>query len=196
MEFLAQLYEKIIVFYKGHRGSDSDINDEQMEEYRMLSGFDVAEISRLRKVFLNYTKVDNKEELLKEDFISMPVITENPLQDRICVCFGYNEKQSLDFRSFLIGVSSFNSLGNRDQKLKIAFRLQDFDDDNMLSKLDLQTYLQRVTGQKMSQDEMDQIIKNIQLECSLDEKGEMITLSEFQRVVAPTDFQAKLHLPL
>ena len=37
----------------------------------------------------------------------------------------------INFHDFLLGLSLFNSIGNSDLKIKLAFRLQDFDDDGM-----------------------------------------------------------------
>ena len=50
------------------------------------------------------------------------------MSDRIALCFGYDEKtEKLDFRSFLCSVAAFNLPGSKEKKLKIAFRIQDFD---------------------------------------------------------------------
>ena len=38
----------------------------------------------------------------------------------------------INFRDFLLGLSLFNSPGNSDLKIRLAFRLQDFDDDGEL----------------------------------------------------------------
>lgn len=40
----------------------------------------------------------------------------------------------LNFRKFLIGISLFNSYGRLEEKLKLAFRLQDFDNDDIISR--------------------------------------------------------------
>lgn len=154
---------------------------------------------RLRKLFLQHCSEDDNEHLTRENFMQIPAIKFNPLLDRICVCFGYNDTDhvSLDFRAFLKGVASFNSPGNRDQKLRTAFRLQDFDDDNVISKEDLNIYITRVAGENgIADSERDEVVKNILQECSSNEEGDTITAADFQRILAPMDFHAKLRLPL
>lgn len=128
------------------------------EEYRMVSGFKILEIKRLRKIFLNQT--NHTEELTEDAFLSLSAIRENPLKDRISRCFGYEVNRTvIDFRRFVIGVAAFNAPGNRDAKLRVAFSLHDFDDDNEISQEDLRLYVGRVTGGQMSADELNEIVK-------------------------------------
>lgn len=82
----------------------------------MTSSFKMKEIARIRKVYLDATL--GTEEMDKETFMSLPCISVNPLKERIAFCFGYNDTQlTLDFTTFLEGVSAFNSLGKMNQKV-------------------------------------------------------------------------------
>mmetsp|Transcript_23026 Transcript_23026/g.23246 ORF Transcript_23026/g.23246 Transcript_23026/m.23246 type:complete len:205 (+) Transcript_23026:231-845(+) len=174
---------------------DTPLTNEQIEEYRMLSGFEVGEILRLRKVFLYHT--NHTEDMSKEVFLNLPAIIHNPLNDRICAIFGYDNKAIIDFRAFIIGISSFNSPGNKEHKLRVAFRLHDFDEDNYISQEDLRLYLLRITGNKLSSDDINKLIQNVFDECSgTDKQTELISFLEFQRIMASTDFQTKLLLPM
>ncbi len=53
-----------------------------------------------------------------------------------------------------VGYSLFNSPGKLDQKLKLAFHLQDFDDDGVLNSTDLTTYLKITSNNMLSDDEV------------------------------------------
>lgn len=180
------------------------LSDEDVEELRMISGFDVSEIFRLRKVFYKHTH--DKDFISKNDFLEISGIAVNPLKERICICFGFTSKKTaLDFKDFLYGVSLFNSPGSRETKLKVAFQIQDFDGDNVISKEDLRQYLtillekapeevsEPVLG-RIEDKEISQIIKKVFEEVASDQNSGIITYSDFQRVVAPTDFQAKLRI--
>lgn len=125
---------------------EHDISDEKMEEYKMISGFKSKEIARIRQEFLRIT--GGAERLPRDVFMKIQCIEINPLRERICVCFGYNKTDSLDFQMFLTGMAAFNSPGLKQQKLRIAFRLQDFDDDGVLSKDDMTQYMECITGAK------------------------------------------------
>jgi len=101
----------------------------------------------------------------------------------------------IDFRGFLLGVSAFNSPGNRDQKFKTAFHLHDFDEYNFISHEDLFKYLNCITAGGLSSLEIDEIVENVFSEISSDGKEDTISFIDFQRVIAPTEFQSKLYLP-
>lgn len=174
--------------------NDVIITAEDIEEYRMISGFDTQEILKIKKTFMSYT--NGEEYMTYNSFTAIPSIEVNPLKDRICIVFGIEENRSISFKDFLIGLSCFNSPGNIEQKLKTAFRLQDFDDDNVLNGTDLRIYLSRLCGNNLSETDMDEIIQNMFQECSSDDKLECINFNDFQRVVSRTDFQTKLHIPL
>ena len=65
----------------------SDLSDEQLEEYRMLSSFELKEIIRLRHEFLRITEGSNRITL--KTFFTIPCIEVNPLRDRISLIFGF-----------------------------------------------------------------------------------------------------------
>lgn len=134
-------------------------------------------------------------------------IALNPFNDRICQCFNLNNDDSkIDFKQFLIGLALFNSPGRREAKLKLAFTIQDFDNDGVINKEDLCMYLRRSTIRPTDEDNVDNksfndeviqdIVKEVLRESSSDPKQEQLSFADFQRIVAPLDFQAKLVLPI
>jgi Ca2+-binding EF-hand superfamily protein len=176
-------------------GSGQLISEEKMEEYRMLSGFKTKDIYRIYKAFQKYT--NDSEKLSKETFLNIEGIQHNPLKDRIAFCFGFDEeKGELDFVDYLSGLAQFNSPGKREQKVKTAFKIQDFDGDGQIDKNDLIKYMERISGGTLNQEEIESISKNTLIESSSDPKQEFLSFADFQRVVAPSDFQSKLLLPI
>lgn len=172
----------------------SDISDEKMEEYRMLSGFKDKEILRLRKVFQKIT--DGADRITKGVFLDVEAIASNPLKDRVALVFGFDEEvTSLDFQGFLVGVAAFNAPGKREQKLKTAFRIQDFDNDGALNKSDLVKYISLTTAGTLDDKQVEGVAEQVLHESATDALQESLSFNDFQRVVAPLDFQAKLLLP-
>lgn len=172
----------------------SDISDEKMEEYRMLSGFKTKEISRLQRLFVQFTA--GADTISKDTFLDLDCIVNNPLKERIAMCFGFDvEVARLDFQSFLCGVALFNSPGQREQKLKTAFRIQDFDNDGVLNKGDLVKYISTIGAGTLDDKQVDEVAEQVLRESASDAAQEAISFTDFQRVVAPLDFQAKLLLP-
>lgn len=154
------------------------LNDEILEEYRMVSGFELNEIKRLEIIYFEYT--NNLEIMTNIVFQSIPCIKVSPFRYRIEMIFFesssvtendlliYNKQMKHDnansaagsnsnisdcrtvryikFKDFLLGLSLFNARGQSDTKLKIAFRIQDFDNDGVLSVEDIIEYLLTITG--------------------------------------------------
>jgi Ca2+-binding EF-hand superfamily protein len=178
--------------------TDTSIPDETMEEYRMLSGLKPKEIARLHKMFSSLVEGNNDERLKKEQFLEMECIVHNPLKDRVAQCFGFDEEHiSIDFKGFLTGLALFNSPGQVENKIKVAFKIQDFDDDGMINKHDLIEYLKLITAENsLSDEEYDRIATTVLEESSSDEKFQHLTYNDFQRVVASQDLQAKLLIPI
>ena len=165
----------------------------------MITHFDTSEILKYKKRFLELT--GGTEKLSKDEFLSH--ISSNPLKERVALVFGYDQASSLNFHNFLVGLSSFNCHGHNDNKLKVAFKLQDFDDDGFINRDDLRKYLVLVTPPEKSIDEIvladdvfdyDYCIEEVFRESSTD--GNVITFNDFSRILATTDFQTKLYLNL
>jgi Ca2+-binding EF-hand superfamily protein len=172
----------------------SDISEEKLEEYRMLSGFKAKEIQRLKILFVKLT--GGSDSISKDYFLDLDCIAKNPLKNRIAMCFGFDEEVAkLDFQAFLCGLALFNSPGQREQKLKTAFRIQDFDNDGVINRTDLTMYLEAITTGNLDKKQIGEVADQIMRETASDAPQESITFSDFQRVVAPLDFQAKLLLP-
>jgi Ca2+-binding EF-hand superfamily protein len=187
--------QKVLNFFTSIVGYDTDLDEEKIEELKMLSGFHPKDIVRLRKLFLELT--GGSETMSKDVFSSMEAVCLNPLLDRICECYGLTkEESSLSFESFVIGTAAFNAPGRGEVKLKTAFRIQDFDGDGLISKRDLTEYMKRITTGAVTDAELEEIVNEVFHETSSDAKQEYISYADFQRVVILLDFQAKINLPI
>ena len=127
---------------------------------------------------------------------ALSMIADACVQDRIAGSFGYDTADAIDFDSFLIGVALYNSMGSREQKFRTAFRLHDFDDDGVISRPDLTTYINRITSGQLSDVEVKEMVNQVFIECSSDPKLDSISFSDFKIMISPTDFHAKLQLPI
>ena len=172
------------------------IPKEELEELRMISNLDPEEICRLKDVFVRLVGGENGT-LHKDAFLAIDFIENNPLKDRLAICFGYDRGIiDLDFPQFLRGTSRFNAKLSKDEKLRLAFRMQDFDNDGMLGKEDVKEYLTRVTtSSTLGDSELDDIVSEIFSEILANPKSTAISFQDFARCMAPTDFHTKLILP-
>ena len=184
-------------FSMGLGGSGNDIPEEELEELRMMSTLDPDEICRLKKVF--FVNTNGGDRMTKDMFLDILCVKINPLRERVAISFGYaTPSTTLDFPAFLMGVALFNAHGRREEKLKLAYRLQDMDDDGVLTKPDMVLYLETITGQPNTtvtgwnglsiQDVVDQVFNEISLD------GKEITIMDYTRCLHSTDFHTKLQM--
>jgi Ca2+-binding EF-hand superfamily protein len=88
-------------------------------------------------------RVNDPERITVSEFVAIPSVANNPLQERLLICFGLHAAGSkhITFRDFLETLSTFNNpTAPVDLKMRAAFQLQDFDDDGEISKQDLIRY--------------------------------------------------------
>lgn len=102
---------------------------------------------------------------------------------------------SLDFASFLTGIALFNAPGKLEEKLRVAFRIHDFDGDNFISREDMTQYMRLVTTPDF-ESELEQVMEELFHECASDARKQKLSYSDFQRVLINTDFRVKLRLPI
>ena len=103
-------------------------------------------------------------------------------------------------------LSVLNSEGNRDAKLQLAFKIQDFDGDGKINLDDLTKYYRRIiefAGEPLADEEASstkhadparELGRKVLEEVS--EGKDHITIGDFRRVVAPSDFDSRLFLHL
>ena len=75
------------------------------------------EIQRLHKRFMKLDK-NNSGTIDKDEFLSIPGISSNPLAHRVIDIFDEDGGGDVDFKEFLLGLSAFSSKGQKDAKLK------------------------------------------------------------------------------
>jgi Ca2+-binding EF-hand superfamily protein len=187
------MIQSIYNFFDSYSANDdSEISDEQMEEYRMVTYFDPKDIRKYHKVF--YEKTNGSDRMDQDTFFEIPCISISPFKEKIALIFGYDQKPSLEFLDFLSGASLFNCPGRKDLKIRTAYRLQDIDNDGVISKDDLTNYLKIITNDHLLAFEITEMVNRVMGECSSDINQEILTLQDFQRVITKSDFEPKLKL--
>ncbi|KAJ8305496.1 hypothetical protein KUTeg_016041 [Tegillarca granosa] len=70
---------------------------------------------------------------------------ENPFKDRITKVFSSQGDGSMTFEDFLDMMSVFSDSAPKNVKVEYAFRIYDFDEDDIISSKDLKEVVNRLT---------------------------------------------------
>jgi serine/threonine-protein phosphatase 2B regulatory subunit len=99
----------------------------------------------------------------------------------------------VDFQEFVSGLSAFSSKGNKEQKLRFAFKVYDIDRDGYISNGELFIVLKMMVGNNLKDQQLQQIVDKTIMEADLDNDGK-ISFDEFAHMVANTDVSLSLTL--
>lgn len=172
-----------------------ELNEYELEEYRMLTSLPEKEILTMQKKFKTYSGGDDY--LTEEKFYEIPAISINPLKERLYQCFEKNKDGHITFLEFIKTMSVFTYHGSKDNKLQNSFKLHDFDNDGKINRLDLKKYIKLVTDfGELSEEEIsiniEIIIQQTMEEASSDPNYGFLTFEDFVKVLTQTDFETKL----
>lgn len=164
---------------------------DEMDAYEELTFFSQADILKVYERFKMLAKdkqVDRNVRLDEEEICKLPELKVNPFKDRICKIFSSSDDGSMSFEDFLDMMSVFSDNAPRSLKAEYAFKIYDFDEDNMLSSRDLFEIIRRITtaddnNDKLDDEEMQQLIDNIFEEADLDD-DDCLSFQEFEHVLS------------
>lgn len=156
------------------------------------SNFDKEEVDRLRKRFMKLDK-DNSGTIEREEFLSLPQVSSNPLATRMIAIFDEDGGGDVDFQEFVLGLSAFSSKGNKEEKLKFAFKVYDIDRDGYISNGELFIVLKMMVGSNLKDQQLQQIVDKTIMEADKDGDGK-ISFEEFKGMVEGTDVSMSMTL--
>jgi serine/threonine-protein phosphatase 2B regulatory subunit len=115
----------------------------------------------------------------------------------------------VDFQEFVSGLSAFSSKGNKEEKLRFAFRVYDIDRDGFISNGELFIVLKMMVGSNLKDQQLQQvrtnsvdtrggantgqIVDKTIMEADLDRDGK-ISFEEFTKMVENTDVSMSMTL--
>lgn len=99
----------------------------------------------------------------------------------------------VDFQEFVSGLSAFSSKGNKEQKLRFAFKVYDIDRDGYISNGELFIVLKMMVGSNLKDQQLQQIVDKTIMEADLDGDGK-ISFEEFTKMVENTDVSMSMTL--
>uniref|UniRef100_A0AAR2KQT1 EF-hand domain-containing protein n=1 Tax=Pygocentrus nattereri TaxID=42514 RepID=A0AAR2KQT1_PYGNA len=143
----------------------------------MPEGNFIFAIKRLGKRFKKLD-LDNSGSLSVEEFMSLPELQQNPLVQRVIDIFDTDGNGEVDFKEFIEGVSQFSVKGDKEQKLRFAFRIYDMDKDGYISNGELFQVLKMMVGNNLKDTQLQQIVDKTIINADKDGDGR-ISFEEF-----------------
>lgn len=153
---------------------------------------DRAEMKWMGKCFKKLD-LDDSGQLSVEEFLSLPELQQNPLVQRVIDIFDTDGNGELDFKEFFEGVSLFSVRGDKEQRLRFAFRIYDIDKDGFISNGELFQVLKKMVGKNLEDVQLQQIVDKTIISADTDGDGR-ISFHEFCRVVGGLDFHKNMVL--
>ncbi|PIK36642.1 putative calcineurin subunit B type 2 isoform X1 [Apostichopus japonicus] len=167
-----------------------ELGNEASLPMEMCSNFDADEIRRLGKRFKKLD-LDNSGALSVDEFMSLPELQQNPLVQRVIDIFDEDGNGEVDFKEFIQGVSQFSVKGDKESKLKFAFKIYDMDKDGFISNGELFQVLKMMVGSNLKDSQLQQIVDKTIFNADKDGDGK-ISYEEFCTVVGNTDIHKKM----
>ncbi|OLL27155.1 Calcineurin subunit B [Neolecta irregularis DAH-3] len=171
------------------------------------SHFSAAEVDRLRKRFMKLDR-DGSGSIDRDEFLSIPQIASNPLATRLISILDEDGGGDVDFKEFITALSAFSSKGNKDEKLRFAFKVYDMDRDGYISNGELFIVLKMMVGNNLKDQQLQQVhsllvqngsgwkltfILQTIMEADKDRDGK-ICFEEFKEMVQTTDIAMSMTL--
>jgi len=156
----------------------------------MCTTFDPEEIRRLGKRFRKLD-LDGSGALSVEEFMTLPELQQNPLVQRVIDIFDQDGNGEIDFKEFIEGISQFSVKGDKDSKLRFAFKVYDIDKDGYISNGELFQVLKMMVGNNLKDTQLQQIVDKTILFHDRDGDGR-ISFEEFCAIVGNLDIHKKM----
>ena len=99
----------------------------------------------------------------------------------------------VDFQEFVSGLSAFSSKGNKEEKLRFAFKVYDIDRDGFISNGELFIVLKMMVGSNLKDQQLQQIVDKTIMEADSNKDGK-ISFEEFTKMVENTDVSMSMTL--
>ncbi|XP_034950344.1 calcium and integrin-binding protein 1-like [Chelonus insularis] len=181
--------------------SRSQFTDEELQDYQDLTYFTKKEVLYTHKKFkaLAPEKVGHNKnaKLPMSKILQYAELRVNPFGDRICKVFSSSQDGDCTFEDFLDMMSVFSDSAPKTVKAEHAFRIFDFDGDDMLGVGDLRQVIDRLTApHRLNENEMQRLLQYILEEADLDDDG-ALSFAEFEHIIEKSsDFSKTFRIRL
>lgn len=125
--------------------------------------------------------------------MAIPGISSNPLAHRVLDIFDEDGGGDVDFKEFLVGLSTFSAKGHNEDKLKFAFKIYDIDRDGYISNGEMFLVLKMMVGNNLEDSQLQQLVDKTIIKADKDKDGK-VSFEEFKGMIENTDFAKQMTL--
>jgi len=175
-------------------GGQHTLTTKQLEEMKIKSDFNKAELKRLFRRFKKLD-TDGSGTLSVSEFLAIPELEHNPLVRRVVATFDADKSGEVDFPEFINALSVFATTEGKEDKYKFTFKVYDVDGDGMISNGDLFQVLKTMVGNNLNDVQLQQLVDRTILQGDKDKDGKL-SYAEFLEMVKETDLDEKLKIEL
>jgi len=137
--------------------------------------------------------VDGSGALSKEEFMQINDLQQNPLVQRVIDLFDSDGNGEVDFKEFIEGISQFSVRGDKQAKLKFAFKVYDMDRDGYISNGELFQVLKMMVGSNLKDTQLQQIVDKTIINADKDGDGKINYEGEYLWLNDTTVFDLRLN---
>jgi serine/threonine-protein phosphatase 2B regulatory subunit len=143
--------------------------------------FSKQELKILYKNFLNLD-TDKSGSIEQKEFFDVPELRDNPIVQRVVSVFDKNNDDKISFYEFITGLSTLTSTSNVEEKIKFAFEIYDTNSDGYISNGDLFSTLKLLTGDNLTDIQIQQVVDRTILAADKDMDGKL-SFEEFAEFI-------------
>lgn len=159
--------------------------------------FLVTEIE-IKRLFRGFKKLDEdgNGKISFDEILQISDLASNPLVRRLISIFDEDLDGNVDFQEFidLLNVFKSNDKSSSQNKLEIAFRIYDIDNDGYISNGELFLVLKMMVGNNLTDEQLQQVVDKTIIEADKDGDGK-ISFEEFKSIVkAQSDLGEKMRI--
>jgi serine/threonine-protein phosphatase 2B regulatory subunit len=140
--------------------------------------------AELKVLYKNFIELDTDKSGLLEpnELMDVPELSDNPIVKRVIQVFDKNNDGKISFYEFILGLSTLADFTEKEEKTKFAFQVYDVNGDGFLSNSDLFHTLKLLTGDNLSDVQIQQVVDRTMLRADKDYDGR-ISFDEFQEFI-------------
>lgn len=166
--------------------SGCSLNGQEKRNLVRSACFTEGDVKRLYKRFKELD-VENVDAISLDAIVSMPIMQNNPLVERISEVFDTNSDGTITFTELLAGIAKVVQSASVMEKSRFIFDVYDMDKNGYISNGDLFKTLKIMVGNNLTDIQLQQLVDRTMAAGDKDGDG-MLSFNEFMCITPHIDF--------